>query len=96
MTPPHWNTGDLFSVGVGLVTLCLRMWLRPAQRTLHGVFLALGGGTSIGPLLLFILDPVAQLAGFHVSLLEIAVEEGRVTLWVGSVVATLYILRDLF
>jgi hypothetical protein len=60
------------------------------------VFLALGGGTSIGPLLLFILDPAVQLAGLHVSLLKIAVEEGRVTLWVGSVVATLYILRDRF
>ncbi len=72
------------------------MWLRPTQRTVHGVFLSLGGGTSIGPLLLFILDPIVQVAGFHVSLLEIAVEEGRVTLWVGSVVATLYILRDLF
>jgi hypothetical protein len=53
-----------------------------------------GGG--LGLLLLFIMEPAFQLASCHIGLLKIAVEEGRVTLWVGSVVAALYILRDLF
>jgi hypothetical protein len=46
--------------------------------------------------LLVLLDPFRQLVGFRGSLLTIALDESRATLWWSAAVASIYLSRDLF
>jgi hypothetical protein len=96
MNHPGWGAGDLFSIATGLFVLTLCLCLRPAHRTIPAASVALANGLSLGPLLLIILDPIAQVTGLSGSLLEIVLSQGRVTLWWAAVVASLYVSRDLF
>ena len=95
MNHPGWGAGDLFSILVGLVMLLLCLYLQPSRRNVPAATVVLASGMSLGPLLLIILDPIAQTSGLSGSLLEIVLSEGRATLWWAAVVAALYVVRDL-
>jgi hypothetical protein len=93
MTHPGWGVGDLFSIGVGLLVLGVCLGFVPRHRNVRSVSAVLASGMSLGPLLLIILDPLAELLG--VGLLKIVLEQSRATLWWAAVVASLYVVRDL-
>lgn len=91
----NWGNVDLFSIGLGLLVLTGFLAFRKKHRTTQGATALLASGISLGPLLLILVDPLAQLAGFH-GLLAAVLAEGRATLWWAAAVAALYVLRELF
>ena len=70
--------------------------IQPRYRTAPGWVELLGTGLSLGTLLLVLLDPVRQVLGFDRSLLAMALDEGRATLWWSAAVASIYLVKDLF
>ncbi|MCB8880954.1 hypothetical protein ACELLULO517_11975 [Acidisoma cellulosilytica] len=90
-----WGIVDLLSIGIGVLVLMVFLATRKKCRTMQGVTALLASGISLGPLLLILADPFAQLLGFR-GLLEAALAQGRVTLWWAAAVATLYVVRGLF
>jgi len=90
-----WGIGDLISIVTGLVVLGFCLCFRARYRNIPNATVALASGMSLGPLLLIIFDPVAQLFDMSESLLGIVISEGRATLWWAAVVAALYVIKGL-
>ncbi len=91
-----WTVGDLIAVLTSVAYTPLELAIKPGLRNASGIVQLLGTGISLGTLLLVLLDPFRQMAGYHTSLLQIALNEGRATLWVGAAVAVVYLVKDLF
>lgn len=91
-----WADGDIVSIAVGILYLPFGLYLRPANRNASGWASLLGTGISLGTLLLIVADPLRQVLGFKPSLLAIALDEGRSTLWWSAACASIYLVKDLF
>ncbi len=78
------------------VWLPIGLALNAGYRNAAGWGILLGTGLSLGTLLLVVIDPFRQLAGFTDSLLTIALDEGRATLWWSAAIAIIYLVKDLF
>lgn len=96
----NYGTGDEISIIVSVIFTAAGVYLNPANRTASRLIVLLASGLSIGALLLIVVSPFSQLllklTGIRVNLYEIAVEEGKLSLWWASVVASLYLIRDIF
>jgi hypothetical protein len=86
-----------------VIYLPLGLWLVPARRNAEGARILVATGISLGPLLMILIDPFVHLAGLHgiqllsgVHLLNIVIAEDRATLWWAALVATIYLLKELF
>jgi hypothetical protein len=93
--PSPWGAGDLISIATGIVVLVLGLVFVERRRNFQSAAVLLGTGISLGPLLLIVFDPVAQIFGYGTSLLSIVLNEGRTTLWWAAFVASLYLVRDI-
>ena len=91
-----WSTGDIVSICCAVLYVPFGLLVQPRYRVARGLIELLGTGLSLGMLLLVLLDPLRQLLGFNGSLLAIALDEGRSTLWLSAAVASIYLVRDLF
>lgn len=95
-----WAVGDVVSICCALVYLPgLASHRSGAECRLpqcSRLGILLGTGLSLGTLLLVVIDPFRQLAGFTDLLLTIALDEGRATLWWSAAIAIIYLVKDLF
>ncbi len=91
-----WTSGDLVSVVSAVLYLLLGLAVQPRYRDSSDLLELLGTGLSLGTMLLVLLDPFRQMAGFTTSLLAIALDEERATLWLSAAVATTFLVRGLF
>jgi len=83
-----WTVGDIVSV-IGAVTYAPLGWvIQPRYRSPGGLV------ELLGTLMLVLLDPFRQMLGFTTSLLAIALDEGRATLWLSAAVAAIYLVKD--
>ena len=89
-----WTVGDIVSV-IGAVPYApLGRVIQPRYRNPRGLVELLGTGLSLATLMLVLLDPFRQMLGFTTSLLAIALDEGRATLWLSAAVAAIYLVKD--
>jgi hypothetical protein len=93
--PAPWGEGDLISIAIGILVLVLGLIFVAKHRTVQAATVLLATGISLGPLLLIVLDPLAQELGYSTRLLAIVLAEGRATLWWAASVASLYLIRDI-
>lgn len=91
----EWGSVDLFSITLGVGIVIFFLLINKKHRDTQKIIVLLASGISLGPLLLILLDPLAQFLSYG-SLLAPVLAEGRATLWWAAAVATLYVLRDLF
>ena len=91
-----WEDGDIVSICCAVLYLPLGLYLQPTFRTARGWMELLATGNALGTLLLITFDPFRQMVGLHRSLLAIALEEGRATLWWSAAVAVIYLMKSLF
>ena len=95
-----YGVGDEVSIAVGIIFTTLGLLLNPANRSAERIIVLLASGLSFGALLLIIVSPFAQLISklvhVGVNLLEVAINEGKLSLWWAAVVASLYLVRDIF
>jgi len=70
--------------------------VQPRYRYMGGVVELLGTGLSLGTMILVLVDPFRQMAGFATSLLAIVLDEGRSTFWLSAAVATGYLVSGVF
>ena len=91
-----WGVGDEFSIATGLAVLAIGLAARKRYRTRERAALLLANGMAVGPLLLIMASPVPQLLGWRVDLLDIAVNEGRATIFWAAAYATIQLLLDIF
>jgi hypothetical protein len=80
---------------MGVLVLLSGLALTPKHRTVQAATVLLATGISLGPLLMIIIDPLAQAFGFQPRLLGLVLAEGRATLWWAAAVASLYLVRDI-
>jgi hypothetical protein len=91
-----WADGDIVSIVIGVLYLPVGLLLRAHYRTAQGWASLLGTGISLGTLMLIVADPLRQMLGFPNSLLAIALDEGRSTLWWSAACAAIHLVKDLF
>ncbi len=91
-----WTSGDIVSICCAILYVPLGLAVQPRYRTARGWIELLGTGLSLGTLLMVLLDPLRQVAGFGQSLLAMALDEGRATLWWSAAIAAIYLVRELF
>jgi hypothetical protein len=91
-----WAEGDIISICCAIIYLPIGLKLNPAYRDPVGWTVLLGTGISLGTLLLVLIDPLRQMFGLGGSLLAVALDEGRATLWWSAAVAIIYLVKDLF
>ena len=88
-----FGLGDTVAIAVAIVFLLVGM-INPFNRDLDRIVVVLANGLSFGNLILIVISPFAQifkLAG--PNLFELAVKEGKVSLWWGAVVACFNLIR---
>ena len=91
-----WGAGDEIAVGTGILVLSIGL-LKSKNRTRERAALLLANGIALGPLLLIVASPVPQLLGYkEPDLLDIALNEGRVTIFWAAMYATIQLLLDVF
>ena len=91
-----WGTGDEIAVGTGLMVLGAGMLL-PKNRTRERAAVLLANGIALGPLLLIVASPLPQMLGYRKpDLLEIALNEGRATIFWAATYAIIQLLLDVF
>ena len=81
-----FGLGDLISILVALAFLAVGA-INPFNRNRDRMVIVLANGLSFGTLILIVLSPPAQAVQLKPNLFEIAVKEGKVSLWWGAVVA---------
>jgi hypothetical protein len=91
-----WADGDIVSVVCAIIYLPVGLYLKPGYRTADRCGLLLAAGISLGTLMLVLVDPLRQVADFSRSLLAIALDQRRATLWWSAVFAVIYLVKDLF
>ena len=96
MGPSTWGTVDLFAICTGVMALLCGIAFNSQRRNIPQATVLLATGISLGPLLLIVIDPLAQYLGYPNRLIALVLSEGRATLWWACSVAVLYLLRDIF
>ena len=90
-----WSTGDVVEILTALAYVVVGLWLNKANRKFDRIAVLLGTGLSLGPLLLIVADPLLQVLGLELNLVQLVVLQARAVLWWGAAVAVLYIMKDL-
>ena len=100
--PGAWGTGDSASVAGGVIYLGIGWWRIPTRRNFDGFVVLLATGISVAPLLMILVDPLVQKVAegwgvaHPVHVIELVVNESRITLWWAAGVAAAYLTKDLF
>ncbi|MEL6060753.1 MULTISPECIES: hypothetical protein [unclassified Methylobacterium] len=90
------EVGDEVSIVAGIVVSALGLWLRPHNRSRERFPLLLANGIAVGPLMLIMLSPLPSLIGWNADFLDIAMNEGRITIFWAAAFATAQLLIDVF
>ena len=89
-----WGLADEISVATGMIVMAAGMAI-PKNRTRERAALLLANGIALGPLLLIMLSPVVGYFSPNMDLLEIAMSEGKATVFWAAAYASIQLVRDI-